>query len=338
MPAPPSTGHTAPTGDSSPPLHASAGCGAESYTTGTFSLSHGGLERTFRVFVPSTHDPAVPAPLVLAFHGWAGDENEFLGSAAVRDASEAHGIIVVAPRGLGSGPPDHAWASWAFPGSTTGLDGDGGAICDPSQTGDYRYDSCAGVAQNSCSWTHCQADDVDFVLALLDELEAGLCIDTRAVAAAGGSNGGMFTWSLAQDPRSAPRLHAIAPLIGLPHRGYLGGPATPSLPALLMTGTRDRTVPPGDWDDPAPTVTTDGDRYYYTGATAITRVWAGAHGCDPSLPASRVDVGIPDLDCRSTCDSPSSWPPVLDCRADMGHTYDLGTTWPLVLDFVAAHR
>ena len=334
-------------GDSAAPPDPT-GCGAETYTSGNYELEHGGLTRTFRVFVPDSHSDTTPAPLVLAFHGWGGSVNEFLGSNAVISESEARGYIVVAPLGLGAGPPDSSWASWAFSGSTTGLDGDGSNakvpgdtpdICDDAATTDYSYPSCAGVADNGCSWTHCQADDLDFVLDLLAALEAGLCIDAQAIFATGGSNGGMFTWELGQDARTASSFRALAPLIGLPHRGYLAGKATEAaLPVLSITGTRDSTVPPGDWEDPSYTVTTDGDRYFYTGATAITQVWAEAHGCEITQPAAPFDVGSGSLDCRSYCAADEGWPEVLDCRADMGHTYSLSTTWPVLLDFFEAQR
>jgi len=64
-------------------------------------------------------------------------------------------------------------------------------------------------------------------------------------------------------------------------------------------------------------------------------VWAEAQGCDTSLPAALVDVGVANAECRgwSYCQTDSQWPPVLDCRGDMGHTYSLSWSWPLILDF-----
>jgi hypothetical protein len=109
------------------------------------------------------------------------------------------------------------------------------------------------------------------------------------------------------------------------------------MPVLLVTGTRDRTVPPGDWEDPSFTTTSDADVYYYTGATAITQVWAEAAGCSTATAASPVDVGVPDLDCRSYCPDGGGLPPVLDCRAQMGHTYEFSWSWPLVLEFFDQH-
>jgi len=330
------------TGDTS-----TADCGPSAWTSGSYTLDHGGVERTFRVFVPSSYDTAVPAPLVLAFHGWGGDAGEFLDDQAVTAEADARGYVVVAPDGLGPDEAGRPAASWSFRGSTTGLDGDGlnpdvagdsTDTCDDALTADYAYPSCSGVAANGCSWTQCQDDDVDFVVSLVAAAAENLCIDEGRVYAVGGSNGGMFTWELGQDEVSAGVFQAIAPIIGLPHRGYLAPPGrTDGMPVLLVTGTRDKTVPPGEWEDDAFTTTTDGDVYYYTGATAITRVWAEAAGCSTSAAAAPVDVGVADLDCRSYCDGGEAWPSVLDCRADMGHTYDFRWSWPLVLDFFDRH-
>ena len=307
-----------------------SGCPTSTWDSGRFEMDHGGVERSFRVHVPASYDPSTPTPLVLLFHGWGGDDTEFLGAPVVTAEADQRGYVLIAPVGLGSGQPDSSWNSWSFRGSTTGLDGDGDAICDDASTTDYAYPSCEGTAENGCSWTHCQDDDVDFVLALVERAKENLCIDAERVFAAGGSNGGMFSWELGQNPASAGTFRAIAPLIGLPHRGHLDPPATEGgMPVLLVTGKADRTVPPGAWEDPAYTTTTDGDVYYYTGATGITRVWAEARGCDTTRPAAAVEVGVSEVECRSYCEDGA----VLDCRSEMGHTYQLGWSWPVVLDF-----
>lgn len=320
----------------------STGCGTSLWGTGTYTIERAGVERRFRVYVPSIYDPATPAPLVLAFHGWGGDGGEFIDDPLVVGEADTRGFVVVAPDGLGAddgGSP----ASWSFRGSTTGLDGDGANatvpgdspnICDDEATNDYVFPSCVGVAQNGCSWTQCVDDDVEFVRQLVALAQANLCIDPGRVYAMGGSNGGMFTWELAQNGATANLFTAIAPIIGLPHRGYLSGSARDGgTPALLITGTRDRTVPPGEWDDPTFTTTTDGDVYYYTGATAITRVWAESAGCSTAAPATPVDLNVEELDCRSYCAGSVDLPPVLDCRASMGHTYSFSWSLSLILRF-----
>jgi poly(3-hydroxybutyrate) depolymerase len=327
-----------------------AGCGRAALASGPYSMTHSSLKRAYRLHVPAGYNAQQPAPLVLVFHGWGGNENEFLDDAAVVREADAHGYIVVAPRGLGAGLPDQRNNSWTFRGSASGLAGRGPApragrgdrasweaICDTRVTPDYRYPSCAGgTARNSCSWTQCQDDDVDFTIELLRTIEQSLCVDTSRVFAAGGSNGGMFAWELGQNPKSAPLFRAFAPLIGLPHRGHLDGPANPKgARAILITGTRDPTVPPGSWDDEHFTTTSNGsDRFYYTGATAITRRWAAAAGCDVRHSAVAVDAGAPAAECRSHCTAaPGRWPAVMDCRAPMAHEYGLSWSWTLILDF-----
>ena len=325
----------------------SGGCG-RTLTSGTYTMVHGGITRTFRLHVPRGYNRNTPSPLIAVFHGWGGSENDFLGNGTVRAQADARGYIVVAPRGLGSGSPDFSNNSWSFKGSTTGLDGYATAsstspICDPSITPDYRYPSCLlplgdPVAENGCSWTQCQADDVAFTVALVGLIESSLCVDTGRVFATGGSNGGMFAWELGQNPVSAPTFKAIAPLIGLPHRGYLAaqGKGTP-MPVLVITGTKDTTVPPGAWESASYTTTSNGnDRYYYTGATAITREWAKANGCGLSR-AVAFDDGNAKTDCRTYCSGFSGWPNVLDCRANMGHTYSLSWSWSLILNFFDGH-
>lgn len=331
----------------------SPGCGANGWTSGSYTMQQRDLSdsiditRTFRVHLPKGYKKNVPAPLVVIFHGWGGDENEFLGSKSVRSLADKRGYILVAPRGLGSGAPDNSNNSWTFSGSASGLDGDGingdvagdsAAICGP-RTPDYSYASCAIAKANSCSWTHCQADDVQFTVKLVESVKAKLCVDMDNVFATGGSNGGMFTWELGQNPVSAGTFRAIAPLIGLPHRGYLDAQGkSDDLPVLLITGTRDGVVPPGDWEDESFTTTSNGsDRYYYTGATAITQVWAVAHDCNIEEAAKPFDDGHRKSDCRTYCSSDAGWPRVLDCRARMGHTYSFSWAWPLILDFFDAH-
>lgn len=310
---------------------------------GTHTLIFEGISRSFRLSVPEQGSASTPRPMILMFHGWGGDENEFLQSdLVVREASQ-RGYILVAPTGLGSGSPDYSLNSWSFRGSTTGIDGDGGvgvagSICDYQVTQDYNYASCSGVAQNSCAWSQCQQSDVEFTLSLIKHVSDRLCVDENNVFATGGSNGGMFTWELGQNPASAPTFRAIAPIIGLPHRGYVEsqGKDTP-MPVLLITGSEDATVPPGAWDDDSYTTTYDGDAFYYESATAITRSWAEAHACDTQGSAKVFEAGFPAADCRTFCEEEANWPTVLDCRSHMPHTYELEWVWPLVLNFFDHH-
>ncbi|MDM7931546.1 hypothetical protein [Tabrizicola sp.] len=316
----------------------SEGCGKAVPASGAFQLPDGEQTRTWRLHVPAGVDAAQPAPLALIFHGWGEDENAFLDVPVVTAEADLKGFYLAAARGVGSEGGDESYNSWTFSGSATGIGGDGQPICSGAET-NYSYKSCGplgeGVAQNGCSWTQCQTDDAAFVSTLIAEIGKSACIDLDRVFMAGGSNGGMFTWDMGQTPAVASQLRAIAPLIGLPHRGFLEGPGRPDgLPVLLITGVDDPTVPPGTWDETGFTTTADTDLYHYTGAGAITDVWANAQGCTAEL--AKVDFGAEGIECRSSCaPDGSGLPPVLDCRANMAHDYDLEKTWPMILDFFA---
>jgi hypothetical protein len=152
-------------------------CPDNQWTSGTYSMPRAGFTRRFRVHVPAGYDPSVHTPLIVAFHGWGGNEDEFLDNSAVRSNLDQTGFITVAPVGLGPGAPDFNYASWSFSGSSTGLDGDGvnslvagdtAEICDASATPTYTYGSCSGVAANTCSWTHCLDNDIEFALDLVE--------------------------------------------------------------------------------------------------------------------------------------------------------------------------
>ena len=316
------------------------GCGADVPKAGLYPFRHGDVDRLYALRLPVGYDGHKPTRLVLAFHMWSGDEREFLDEPGVVDETSRRGYILVVPRGLGSGEPDKRWNGWSFRGSSTGVVGEGkdaAPICDVSRSQDYRYPSCRnGTARNVCAWTHCQDDDVGFVTALVAHLEKTLCVDPSHVYAAGGFTGGMFVWELGQNERTAPLFQAIASIVGIPHRGDLRGPGrSKPLPALLITGRGDTRVPPGKWDDPRFTTSSDNsERVYWTGATAITRRFSEAAGCPVTGKEHSFDAGHPQADCRSYCPANGGdWPTVLDCRSPMGHEYGFDWSWKLVLDF-----
>ena len=107
----------------------SAGCTATAPTSGVYTMADGALTRTYRLHVPAGVDAAKPAPLALVFHGWGGDENEFLSDASVTAEADKLGFVLAAPRGVGSEAPDMSYNSWTFDGSATGVGKDGRPIC-----------------------------------------------------------------------------------------------------------------------------------------------------------------------------------------------------------------
>lgn len=131
------------------------------------SLPYGGMDRSYRLFVPDTAAGAMRTgkrvPLLLAFHG-ALDTNDNLAQA---DGTEAlavfQGIVVAHPMGLPSGMGGGAWNA-------------GGCCSAPARAG---------------------VDDVGFTRAVIDDVSANFEIDPARVYAIGHSNGGMLAYRLA---------------------------------------------------------------------------------------------------------------------------------------------
>ena len=327
------------------PLLSDASCDRPEFTDGLQALQMGSIERHFRIVYPANYSAKVHNPVVILLHGWGGSEDSFLDQAVLVQKANARGVVLVAPRGLGSGAPDFSNNSWTFSGSGTGVTETGMPICDPGLTPDYRYPSCkaASASITTCAWTHCQTQphtDFDFLVALLTRLEAEQCIDPDRMYLMGGSNGGNLVWDVAREPRLGNKLAAIASWIGLPHESYLApANAGPLPPALLITGTKDKTDPPGAWDDFDVTTTSNQtDRYFYESASATIRAWSTASGCRVGAVAAPVDAPAP-FDCRAYCPGERQNVRALDCRLEMGHEYREADAWPLTLDFfLSRHR
>jgi polyhydroxybutyrate depolymerase len=122
-------------------------------------LTSGGHARRFLLVRPPG-DGAVPAPLVLNFHGITESPELQQLLSQMDPEARKRGMVLVYPEGLG--------LSWNAGG-------------------------CCGRARDE------QVDDVRFVRDLIAELESELCIDRNRVYATGMSNGGMFSYRLACD-------------------------------------------------------------------------------------------------------------------------------------------
>lgn len=167
-----------------------------------WTLSHGGLARTIRVHVPASYDPTRPTPVVLDFHGYTMSAQTQADLTRLPAKADSAGFIAVHADGTGT---PQGW-----------------------NAGD-----CCGTPAAT------NLDDVGFALALLDELEARLCVDARRVYATGFSNGGFLAHRLACE--AADRVAAIAPVSGV-----IGiDTCTPSRPVPVMHfhGTADTIVP-----------------------------------------------------------------------------------------------
>lgn len=171
------------------------------------SIVAGGLQRTFRLYVPPSHDRSRPAPLVIALHGGGGSGTamERLTMGGFNLLAEREGFVVVYPDGV-----------------------------------ERHWNDGRGIAQYRSHRDN--IDDVGFITTLIDHLAQTQGIDRQRVYAAGISNGGLFAQRLARE--LAPRITAIgAVAISMSDKiARMRAPARP-ISVLLMPGTDDPLVP-----------------------------------------------------------------------------------------------
>jgi polyhydroxybutyrate depolymerase len=298
----------------------SAGCGGkpslEPGKTVVRTVQVGELEREYRLHLPGGYDSKAAAPLVLVVHGYTGtaEAMENKDSSFSRHADE-HGYVVVYPQGTGFEVDGKLITSWndlacnASPGPE-------GSTCTESAE-DYPTPPECGDPRE-CDWCTCY-DDVGFIAALLDELEAAFCLDLNRVYATGISNGAMFVHRLGCD--LSHRFVAIAPVAGTIARGFGCAPPTHSKVSMInFYGTRDTVV---KFDG-----TPSGDGFLYTPTSQVLAAWAGPESqrCDSrDSPYPTAYDGVQDFRCvqRASCASGAE---VVDCAWDGGHD------WPRVDD------
>jgi polyhydroxybutyrate depolymerase len=185
----------------------SSGCArTPSLRSGTVSLRHDGMDRSYDVVVPDKRSGA-PMSLVLGNHGFGGSPQDQAARSGLADRALRDGFVAVFPRGSDSDRSTLAYFNLE-------------TVDDPSL-----------------------ADDVGFTGAILDDVEADLCVDRTRIYAMGMSNGGMFVSTLACT--LGDRIAAVAPVAGvhlLPDCGER------PVPIIVTHGTSDFTVPFDDDD------------------------------------------------------------------------------------------
>lgn len=144
------------------------------------SVTAGGLRHDFHVYVPSSYDAKAPMPLLLFFHGGAGNAAQAEKEINLRATAEKRGFILVRPEGYDrSGLDIRTWNAGA----------------------------CCGAARNE------RIDHVAAVRAILDRVETEWRVDTARVFATGHSNGAMMSYRLACE--LSDRIAGIAPNAGV---------------------------------------------------------------------------------------------------------------------------
>jgi len=123
----------------------------------TGSIMSGGIERTYRLYVPEIYDAQEPVPLVINLHGYGSDSQEQELYGDFRPIADTANFLVVHPDGTLDAQNLQYWNSF-------------------------------GLAA---------VDDVAFLSELIDTLSAAYSIDPDCVYSTGMSNGGFMSYELA---------------------------------------------------------------------------------------------------------------------------------------------
>ncbi|MFQ5557292.1 MAG: alpha/beta hydrolase family esterase, partial [Acidimicrobiales bacterium] len=250
----------------------------------SLTLVHDGMERAYDLFSPPAPLHEGPLPLVLDFHGATATAGNEAAVTGFTDLAAQEGFFVVNPQGSG------LLSYWNI---------------------------------ESTSSTRL-ADDVGFVVALLDEIGAARCVDLTRIHATGLSNGGMFSSTLAC--ALADRIASFAPVAGTHVPPDCGSPPVP----LLITHGTDDPIVPYDGSGLLGDILGSGVLGLLTGdlgpmfsvtTTPIPEwvaTWADHNGCDPTPSSARIE---PDVEVRTYggCDGRGAL--VFQVVEDGGHVW-----------------
>ncbi len=168
-------------------------------------LVHDDQLRSYRLYTPSSLESEEPVPLVVVLHPFMGSARQMVRMTGFDAIAEREGFIAAYPNGL-----TRRWTA------------------DPGETrapGPFRA-----------------ADDVGFIEALLDDLQARYPVDPDRVYVTGASNGAMMTYRLACE---MPERFAAAAAVMAPMTRTLAEYCAPEvqMPFLIMMGTEDQAFP-----------------------------------------------------------------------------------------------
>lgn len=253
----------------------------------------------------------------------------------------AQSAVVIHGEGEADGSDCPSWNGGGSSGANAG-GGQDGPICNNDKvtsSGSKCYSSCqkkgfctTGGSPDKCRWSHCH-DDVAFVLAMLNAVKARTTVDADRIFASGSSNGGMFMYELASDPRSAHVFSALAPDSGLPHNGFNRGTPNTNLRFLEFAGKTDNYV------YPYPNVKSDptesyGTQYgwYYSAWDNTTSLWAAQKGL--TLSQRKTLNSASGLECQGwSTDGSATGALVATCFFSGGHCDGPSTQWSTIWSF-----
>ncbi|GAB2460633.1 polyhydroxybutyrate depolymerase [Conyzicola lurida] len=178
-------------------------------TSDIHTLEIDGVNRNYIAHVPD--GAAIGAPLTLpvlvVLHGAGSNAHKMETATGLSDLATADNFIVVYPSGTQAAdiPDQRAWNA----------------------------EGCCGLPVRA------GVDDVEFITAVLDDVEEQYAVDTSRIFVAGFSNGGMMTYRLSCE--LGDRIAGIAVVAGA--FNLTGCESDAATDALIVHGTGDLTVP-----------------------------------------------------------------------------------------------
>ncbi len=173
-------------------------------------IAIGGVDRNYHLFVPNN---PLNAPVVLLFHGNGGSSDDMVGLTGVKapykvwlEIASQENLIIVVPNGTVGSSNSRGW-------------------------NDCRNDAPTNPTTN----------DVEFVVSLLDFINAKYNSDASKVFAVGTSNGGHFAIRLAQE--IPEKITAFASVLASNAVNSHCSNSTTKVSALFMNGTEDQIIP-----------------------------------------------------------------------------------------------
>jgi len=196
-------GASVPASDAHPLAAPSSGCGkAPTLTSGTRTIQSGGGNRTYILRIPANYDNNRAYRLYFGFHWRGGTANDV-------DSGGSDGY------------------NWSYYGLRR--------LADQANNGTI----FVAPQGNGNGWANPNNQDLGFVDAMVDQLKAGLCVDTTQVFAGGFSYGGGMSYAIACSRANVFR--AVSVYSGANLSGCNGG--TQPIAYMGLHGIQDNVLP-----------------------------------------------------------------------------------------------
>lgn len=241
------------------------------------SLAHAGRTRTYTIYLPPNIATASSLALVIVLHGGGGNGQSVARMSRMSALADQENFIVVYPDGTGRlGDVLLTWNSG----------------------------NCCGYALDN------NVDDVGFIRALIEKLQAEYNVDPKRIFVTGISNGGMMAYRLGCE--LADKLAAIAPIAGA-----LNVECRPTQPVsvIVFHGTADQHVL---FDGGAPKVQADPHPREDNSVAYAMNFWAQHNRCEAT--PTRIERGNIVHDTYTNCANGTA----VELYAIKGE----GHTWP----------